>query len=144
MQRTAYLINVGRAEICNETALYQALAEQRIAGAALDVWYRYPAAPGPTPPATLPFHSLRNVLMTPHISGWTEGMLNSRAQLIADNIARTARGEPPLNALEICNANDEHTYGYYHRNYESEKIEFTSKKDCAKSINQPPHRIQIE
>jgi phosphoglycerate dehydrogenase-like enzyme len=100
MQPTACLINVGRAEICNETALYHALAEQRIAGAALDVWYRYPAAPGPTPPATLPFHSLSNVLMTPHISGWTDGMLNSRAQLIADNITRTARGEPPLNEVD--------------------------------------------
>jgi phosphoglycerate dehydrogenase-like enzyme len=100
MKPTAYLINVGRAEICNEAALYQALAEQRISGAALDVWYRYPTTHGPTPPATLPFHTLGNVLMTPHVSGWTEGMLANRAQLIADNIARTARGEAPLNQIE--------------------------------------------
>jgi hypothetical protein len=33
-------------------------------------------------------------------SGWTEGMLAARAKLIADNIARIARGEPPLNAVD--------------------------------------------
>ena len=100
MPPTAYLINVGRAGICNEAALYQALAKQRIAGVALDVWYRYPSTPHATPPATLPFHTLGNALTTPHVSGWTEGMLAAQAQLIADNIARTARGEPPLNQVD--------------------------------------------
>jgi phosphoglycerate dehydrogenase-like enzyme len=38
--------------------------------------------------------------MTPHISGWTEGMLEARATLIADNIARSARGEMPLNVIK--------------------------------------------
>ena len=46
---------------------------------------------------TQPFHELGNVIMTPHVSGWTEGMLDARAKLIADNIERTARGELPLN-----------------------------------------------
>jgi phosphoglycerate dehydrogenase-like enzyme len=99
MKPTAFLINVARAEICNETALYEALASGRIAGAALDVWYRYPTSAAPTPPATQPFHELANVIMTPHISGWTEGMLDARAALIADNIGRIARGEPLLNAI---------------------------------------------
>src|SRR5437867_3295507 len=40
-----------------------------------------------------------NVLMTPHVSGWTEGMLEARAKLIAENIQRTARGESPLNLI---------------------------------------------
>ena len=66
---------------------------------ALDVWYRYPKDAGPTPPAHRPFHELANVLMTPHVSGWTEGMLETRAKLIAENIQRTARGEPPLNLI---------------------------------------------
>ena len=72
---------------------------RRIAGAALDVWYRYPTSAEPTLPAAQPFHTLANVIMTPHVSGWTEGMLNARAQLIADNIARTATGELPLNMI---------------------------------------------
>jgi phosphoglycerate dehydrogenase-like enzyme len=100
MKPTAYLINVARAEICNEAALYRALASGRIAGAALDVWYHYPTSAVPTPPATQPFHELGCVIMTPHISGWTEGMLKTRACLIADNIRRTASGEPPLNAID--------------------------------------------
>lgn len=99
MKPTAYLINVARAGICEEAALYDALASRRIAGAALDVWYRYPNAAGPTPPASQPFHELNNVLMTPHISGWTEGMRDARAALIAENIARVARGEIPRNLV---------------------------------------------
>jgi phosphoglycerate dehydrogenase-like enzyme len=99
MKPTAVLINVARAEILDEDALYRALAERRIAGAALDVWYRYPKDAGPTLPARRPFHELANVLMTPHVSGWTEGMLAARATLIAENIHRIARGEPPLNLI---------------------------------------------
>jgi phosphoglycerate dehydrogenase-like enzyme len=100
MKPTAFLVNVARAEIFDEAALYRALASSRIAGAALDVWYNYPASAAPTPPATQPFHELGNVIMTPHVSGWTEGMLDARASLIADNIDRTARGEAPLNTID--------------------------------------------
>ena len=99
MKPTAILINVARAEIVDEKALYRALAERTIAGAALDVWYRYPTGAGPTPPAHQPFHELPNVLMTPHVSGWTEGMLQARAKVIAENIRRCARGEPPVNLI---------------------------------------------
>ena len=99
MKPTAYVVNVARAEIVEEAALYRALAAGRLAGAALDVWWRYPTTPAPTPPSAQPFHELGNVLMTPHISGWTEGTLAARASLIAENIARTARGEAPLNAI---------------------------------------------
>ena len=99
LKPTAFLVNVSRAEIVDEDALYEALARRSIAGAALDVWYRYPREPGPTTPATRSFHQLPNVLMTPHVSGWTDGMLETRAQLIAENIRRVAHGEPPLNLV---------------------------------------------
>jgi len=100
MKPSAYLINVARGEIVDEQALFDALSQRRIAGAALDVWYRYPNAAGPTMPSALPFHELANVIMTPHASGWTEGMLEARARVIAENIERTARGERPLHAIE--------------------------------------------
>jgi phosphoglycerate dehydrogenase-like enzyme len=100
MRPTAYLINVSRAEICDEHALYRALACGHLAGAALDVWYRYPTSAEATLPAAQPFHELANVMMTPHVSGWTEGMLDTRARLIAENIARIAHGAPPLNAID--------------------------------------------
>jgi phosphoglycerate dehydrogenase-like enzyme len=99
MKRSAVLINVARGEVVDEDALYEALAGGTIAGAALDVWYRYPAAPGPTLPSRRSFHELSNVLMTPHVSGWTEGMLEARAAVIAGNIARIARGEAPVNLV---------------------------------------------
>jgi phosphoglycerate dehydrogenase-like enzyme len=99
MKPSAYLINVARSEIVDEDALYDALACRAIAGAALDVWYRYPRQPGPAEAATRPFHELQNVLMTPHVSGWTDGMLDTRAKLIAENIARIAQGELPLNQV---------------------------------------------
>jgi len=99
MKPTALLINVARAEIVDEEALYRALVEKRLAGAALDVWYRYPTSAGPTFPARHAFQELPNVLMTPHVSGWTEGMLEARAKLIAGNIERAARGEPPVNLI---------------------------------------------
>ena len=99
MKPTAILVNVSRADIVDEDALYRALAERKIAAAALDVWYVYPSAPGATPPARQPFHELPNVLMTPHVSGWTDGMMEARARTIADNVERVARGEPPVNLI---------------------------------------------
>lgn len=99
MKRSAVLVNVARAEIIDEDALYRALAKRVIAAAALDVWYRYPIEPAPTPPARSPFHELPNVLMTPHVSGWTEGMLQARVRLIAENIVRISRGERPDNLI---------------------------------------------
>jgi phosphoglycerate dehydrogenase-like enzyme len=99
MKPTAFLINAARAEIIDEDALYEALERGSIAGAALDVWYRYPRLPGPSAPATRPFGKLPNVLMTPHVSGWTDGMLQARGGLIAENIRRVAAGETPLNLV---------------------------------------------
>ena len=102
MKPTAVLVNVARAQIVDEDALYAALAEKRLAGAALDVWYRYPSAPGPAFPSRRPFHELPNVLMTPHVSGWTDGMMEARASLIAGNIRRVARGEPPESIVPVA------------------------------------------
>lgn len=101
LRPSALLVNIARAEIIEPAALYRALAERRIAAAALDVWYRYPTAPGTVLPAEQPFHELPNLLMTPHVSGWTEGMLEARAKLIAANVGRVAAGEPPLNQIAV-------------------------------------------
>ena len=95
----AILVNVARAEIIDEAALYDALAAHRLAGAALDVWYRYPTSAEPTRPARHPFHELDNVLMTPHVSGWTQGMLDARATVVAENIRRAMAGEPFINMV---------------------------------------------
>ena len=46
-----------------------------------------------------PFHELANVIVTPHNSGWTTGMVRRRWDEIADNIGRCVRGEPPINVV---------------------------------------------
>jgi phosphoglycerate dehydrogenase-like enzyme len=91
----AILINVSRAEIIEEAALFEALRERWFAAAALDVWYRYPSRAGERLHGSeYPFHALPNVLATPHSSAWTEPMIARRAQQMAANLDRLARNEP--------------------------------------------------
>jgi len=71
-----------------------------IAGAVIDTWYQYPSPSQPgILPSQFPFHELPNVVMTPHMSGWTTGTINRRKQTIADNIARRADGRPCINVV---------------------------------------------
>ena len=100
MRDHALLINVGRGAVIDETALYEALKEERIGGAVIDTWYVYPDAEHPTTlPSSLPFHTLGNVLMTPHMSGWTQETIRRRRAEIADNINRLAAGQPLANRI---------------------------------------------
>jgi phosphoglycerate dehydrogenase-like enzyme len=102
MKPSAFLINIGRAAIADEEALYNALREKAIGGAALDVWWRYPTAAEPKMrPSRLPFHELPNVLMTPHCSSATDGARNRRFGSVAANIDRCVRGEPLGNVVLI-------------------------------------------
>lgn len=100
MKPTALLINVGRAAIVDEEALYEALRNKRIGGAALDVWWQhwspeYPERRG----SRLPFHELPNVLMTPHCSGFTEGTADRRWGDLAANLDRYLRGDALHNVV---------------------------------------------
>jgi phosphoglycerate dehydrogenase-like enzyme len=91
----AILVNVARAEIIEEAALFEALRERWFAAAALDVWYRYPTHAGERLHGSrFPFHELPNVLATPHSSAWTAPMIARRARQMAANLDRFARGEP--------------------------------------------------
>ncbi|WP_327657128.1 2-hydroxyacid dehydrogenase [Streptomyces sp. NBC_00483] len=95
------LINVGRGPVVDEDALYEALRSGRLGGAALDVWYSYPAAPGARQqPSRHPFHTLSNVLMTPHSSGLTRHTFAARAAEIAANIRQLATGGELTNIVE--------------------------------------------
>lgn len=100
MKPNAFLINVGRGPIADEDALYCALRDRRIGGAALDTWWRYPSAEDPEPrPSRHPFHELPNVVMTPHCSAWTEEMVERRGGAVARNIDQFVRGQPLLNVV---------------------------------------------
>lgn len=95
MKPTAYLINPSRGPIIDEAALYDALKNKRIAGAALDAWWQYPPDIHPTMHgATQPFHELENVTLTPHFSAWTEQMITRRYRRIAENLDRLHHGQP--------------------------------------------------
>jgi phosphoglycerate dehydrogenase-like enzyme len=96
MRPSAWLINVGRGGHANEGALLLALRERRIAGAVLDVFADEPL------PAESPFWELPNVIITPHLAGvaGTEQFWSRAADLITENLARYARGEPLANVVD--------------------------------------------
>jgi phosphoglycerate dehydrogenase-like enzyme len=95
-----YLVNVARGGVVDEDALYAGLRDGTIAGAALDVWYRYPSAPGEVvQPSRHPFHELENVLMTPHVSGRSRRTSARRWRFIGAQLERLARGEPLENVI---------------------------------------------
>ncbi len=88
----AILVNIARGGLVDPDALLEALASGRIGGAGLDVFWEEPVDPD---------HPLfrENVVATPHIAGVTEVSYDGTAAVCADNIARYARGEPPLHAV---------------------------------------------
>lgn len=101
MRKDAYLINPARGHIVDEKALYDSLASNSIAGAAIDTWYDYPVSDSDQPrPSKYPFWELDNIIMTPHHSGATFGTRDRRAETVAANIDRLSRGEPLVNVLE--------------------------------------------
>jgi phosphoglycerate dehydrogenase-like enzyme len=100
MRRDAYLINVARGPIVEERSLYEALRDDRIAGAALDVWYQAPPRSGDLGlPASLPFSELPNVILTPHYSGVTDETFRRRARAIGANLVRLQAGDELVNRL---------------------------------------------
>lgn len=100
MRPKALIVNVGRGAVIDEKALFEALQQQRIGGAIIDTWYQYPNAEKTIcAPSVFDFASLTNVLMTPHMSGWTEGTVQRRKQSIAENINRLCAGQALLNVV---------------------------------------------
>jgi phosphoglycerate dehydrogenase-like enzyme len=95
-----YLANIARGAVVQEQPLYEALREGRIAGAALDVWWSYPETRGAkASPSAYPFHDLDNVVMTPHVSGRSEGTRRGRTAFVIEQLVRLAEGRPLENVL---------------------------------------------
>jgi len=100
MRSDAWLFNVGRGAVIDEKALYDHLVSRQIGGAVIDTWYQYPTpAQTERAPSQFDFAALDNVLMTPHMSGWTQGTVRRRQETLAENIARLSRGEALINVL---------------------------------------------
>jgi phosphoglycerate dehydrogenase-like enzyme len=94
MKSSAYLINVGRGPLIDETALLEALQHRRIAGAALDVFTEEPLPP------ESPFWSLDNVLITPHTAAVTDRLWERHYRLIVQNLNRLLSGQPLLHQVD--------------------------------------------
>jgi len=94
MKPTAYFVNVGRGASVDEAALAHALAERRIAGAAIDVFAEEP------PPAGHPFYDLDTVIVSPHVSGFLSSYDDRCAELFAENLRRYLAGAPLLNLVD--------------------------------------------
>jgi phosphoglycerate dehydrogenase-like enzyme len=95
-----YLANVARGGIVQEQALYEALRDRRIAGAALDVWWQYPESRNAAAmPSQYRLDELDNVVMTPHVSGRSEGTRVGRAEFVVEQLVRLSEGLPLKNVL---------------------------------------------
>ncbi|NVN92491.1 MAG: 2-hydroxyacid dehydrogenase [Desulfuromonadales bacterium] len=89
MKPTAILINTARASLVDEDALFDALKNRRIGGAALDVHSSEPLQP------ISRWLELDNVTLTPHIAGTTAEALSNSPYLLVQDINRLLAGEQP-------------------------------------------------
>jgi phosphoglycerate dehydrogenase-like enzyme len=93
MKATAYLINAGRGPLIDEAALARVLAEGHLAGAALDVFDPEPPLP------TNPLLQMTNVVVTPHISSYTDLGYWAMGVGAVEQVLQVLRGERPPNLL---------------------------------------------
>jgi D-3-phosphoglycerate dehydrogenase / 2-oxoglutarate reductase len=92
MKPTAYLINVARGGIVDEAALYEALKNGVIGGAALDVFAEEPTTESP-------IFSLPNVVVTPHLGASTAEAQDRAGITAAEQVATALRGRVPMHAI---------------------------------------------
>ena len=84
-----YIITVGRGETISEEAMYNGLKDGILAGAAIDVWYKYPGkSEEPVMPANFPFWKLPNVVMSPHKSAHTAQAVRAMIEDTCENIRK--------------------------------------------------------
>ncbi len=94
MKPSAYLVNIGRGKVIREAALLRALEEGWIGGAGLDVHAQTPLL------GTSPFFDLPNVILTPHMSGVSQGYAVRITALFCENLRRYIDGQPLLNIVD--------------------------------------------
>ena len=95
MKATACIINIARGALIDEEAMRQALLAGKLGGAGLDVFSTEP------PNVKLDVYQLPNVIVTPHVSGCTDGTARKRAAVAAENVDRIAQGLEPLYRVDL-------------------------------------------
>jgi phosphoglycerate dehydrogenase-like enzyme len=94
MKPSAFFVNVGRGATVDEAALARALADRRLAGAAVDVFAEEPPAPDH------PLYRLDNVILSPHVSGFVPSYDDKCTALFAENLRRWLEGAPLVNLVD--------------------------------------------
>lgn len=94
MKPSAFLINIARGEVIDDAALLDALRAKRIAGAGLDTFREEPL------PQSSPYWAEPNVIVTPHVSGYTARYFERTLELFRDNLRRFVRGERLRNVVD--------------------------------------------
>ncbi len=94
MKPSARFINLGRGELVDEAALLEALKDNQIAGAGLDVFCTEPL------PAESPFWDLNNVIVSPHMSGDYRGHKEAMADVFLENFERFRDGRELVNLID--------------------------------------------
>ena len=94
MKRDAWLINVARGRLIDDTALLRALRDNRVGGAALDTFRDEPL------PQSSPYWELPNVILTPHTAWSSARVLDRSIDLFCDNLVRFSRGEELRNVVD--------------------------------------------
>jgi len=94
MKESAYILNIARGSVIQESFLIQALQEKWIAGAGLDVFETEPL------PDSSPLWDMKNVIITPHYSGATPYYLDRLLDIFLENLKRYQAGEPMMNVVD--------------------------------------------
>lgn len=89
MKPEAVLINTARGDLVDEQALVEALKNKKIAGAAIDVFANEPLG------KDHPLLALDNVILTPHIAGYSQDTLIASGMMAAESIVAALKGEVP-------------------------------------------------
>jgi phosphoglycerate dehydrogenase-like enzyme len=89
LKRGSYVLNLARAAIVDEDALYEGLCDGQVAGAALDVVRDEPVQ------SDNRFVRLPNVLVSPHLGGATRDVVRHQTEMVVDGIEALLRGERP-------------------------------------------------
>lgn len=103
MKKTAVIVNIARGPILNEKAIFNALEKNKIKGAIIDTWYKYPNRNNKDKykPSIYNFNKLKNVIMTPHLSCMSSNMLERRFDLIKSNIISLKTGKKLKNLVQF-------------------------------------------
>lgn len=95
MKPTAFLINIARGDVCDESALVRALETNQIGGAALDVFHQEPL------PSSHPLWHLANCIVSPHMSSLTPLYAERAAILFEENLRRYLSGDSLYNVVDM-------------------------------------------